>query len=117
MVRVPMGAVSEPCTMEVPMARAGKRERATLRRQKLAKLGRELTFARACGGWTGPNDCRCLITTAPVGKVHSASNMLNDRRFVGRSSFQNQPWAWRTAQSIRMKNRKGRIISLLPVVT
>jgi hypothetical protein len=89
------------------MARAGKRERARIRQEKLVKTAREFTFARACGGWNG----------APPGRMHSASNMLNERRFVGRSSFQNQPWPWRTAQSVRIKNRKGRIISLLPVVT
>ena len=98
------------------MARLGKRERATLRRKKLAKLGRELVFARACGGWNGPNDCRQLVTTAPVGKASSASDMLADRRFVSRSSRQNQPFPWRTAQSIRMRNLNGRKISLLPVV-
>jgi len=88
------------------MARAGKRERAAIRQKKLVKLAREFTLARAYGGWNGP----------PVGRAYSASDMLNERRFVGRSSMQNQPFPWRTAQSIRMKNLKGREISLLPIV-
>ena len=118
MVRAPTGAGLEPRNDGgLPMARAGKRARARIRRDKLAKLLRVVVFARACGGWNGPNDCKVLVTTAPAGKATSASDMLNDRRFVSRSSRPNQPWDYRKAASIRAKNRKGRIISLLPVVT
>jgi hypothetical protein len=98
------------------MARAGKRERARIRREELAKRMRVVVFNRACGGWTGPNDCRVLVTTAPAGKAISASDMLNDRRCVGRSSRINQPWDYRKAASIRAKNLNGREISLLPIV-